>query len=298
MTQIAPLVAFGLGVRIPAAGPAHLRLYSHSDACVPEPQQVCADVLCGHRRTSPPAAADRYRPRPHRPEFEPTWSASRDGSRSPAPAANPKASPMLNPRQHRPPPEKRPERIRWPSSSCRLAVISRAEYGVKNGRRRDSHTREAAGPSSRVRRCGHRTRRDSRGRLRLCVCYRVDSGTRRGARGTSCSGFDARLTRIAAQQPRGRATPAAAPLCAAGWNSDLSQLSPRARRAGRQPRPRGRRHGHVHRRFDRPGGPCGLSQRILPRERGPRRRCLSAAGAVGVPLCAYSRRTSGGRCQA
>ena len=174
---------------------------------------------------------------------------------------NPKARPMLNPRQHRPPPEKRPERIRWPSSSCRLGVISRAEYGVKNGRRPARPTRGRMDDEAiltLVRRLAHP--HASGGAVIERAAILADgsdfasviawSGTRRGARGRSCSGFSARLTRIAAQQPRGRATPAAAPLCAAGWNSDLSQLSPRARRAGRQPRPRSRRHGHAHRRFD------------------------------------------------
>jgi len=114
-----------------------------------------------------------------------------------------------------------PERCR----RTRRVVISRGEYGVKNGRRRDSRAGEATGPSSPLRRCGHRTRCDlCRGR-RLCVGDSVDSGPRRAARGKGCCGFDARHTRIAAQQQRRRATPAAASLCAAGWNSDLSQFA-------------------------------------------------------------------------
>jgi hypothetical protein len=115
----------------------------------------------------------------------------------------------------------------------RVGVISPREYGVRNGRRRDSHAREATGPSSRLRRCGHRTCRDPRGGLGLCVCYRVDRGTWRGARGKACFGFNARPTRIAAEQPRRRATPAAASLRAAGRNSDLKQLSRPGRRAER-----------------------------------------------------------------
>ena len=133
----------------------------------------------------------------------------------------------------------RPHRCSESSSARRrLGVISPREYGVKNGRRRDSHARETADPPSRLRRCGHRTRRDPREGPRLCVCHRVNSRTRRAARGKACFGFNARPTRIAAQQPRRRATPAAAPLRAAGWNSDLNQLSRPARRAGRQPHPR------------------------------------------------------------
>jgi hypothetical protein len=135
---------------------------------------------------------------------------------SPRPSADslPAAADPHRPRPHRP--------IKSSSARMRLGVISPREYGVKNGRRRNSHARETAGPSSRLRRCGHRTRRDPRRGLRLCVCHRVDSGTRRGARGKACFGFSARSTRIAPQQPRRRATPSAASLRAAGRNSDLN----------------------------------------------------------------------------
>jgi hypothetical protein len=179
--------------RIPAAGPAPLRLYSHSVRAYPNLKKSARTVSAAIGGL----AASRRRPPPTTP-----------------------APPNEN-----------------SSARMRLGVISPREYGVKNGRRRDSHARKTAGPSSRLRRCGHRARRDPRGGLRLCVCHRVDSGSRWGARGKACFGFNARPTRIAAQQPRRRATPAAAPLRAAGWNSDLNQLSRPARRAARQPRP-------------------------------------------------------------
>ena len=52
MTQNAPLVAFGLGVKIPAAGPAHLRLYSHSGRLRARTSKVvCADLSAGIGRT-------------------------------------------------------------------------------------------------------------------------------------------------------------------------------------------------------------------------------------------------------
>src|ERR1700732_231609 len=40
VAQVAPLVAFGLGLRILAAGPAHVRLYSyHGRLCEPRAQE-------------------------------------------------------------------------------------------------------------------------------------------------------------------------------------------------------------------------------------------------------------------
>ena len=41
MAQITPSVAFGLGLRILAAGPAHVRLYSCSGAYVNQTSKVC-----------------------------------------------------------------------------------------------------------------------------------------------------------------------------------------------------------------------------------------------------------------
>ena len=42
----------------------------------------------------------------------------------------------------------------------RRGPVSRGECGVRNGRRPDSRAGEAIGPSARLRRCCHRTRRD------------------------------------------------------------------------------------------------------------------------------------------
>jgi hypothetical protein len=54
VAHVAPSVAFGLGVRIPAAGPAHLRLYSHSGRFRTRPSKVA--------RTPPRASADSRQP--------------------------------------------------------------------------------------------------------------------------------------------------------------------------------------------------------------------------------------------
>ena len=103
--------------------------------------------------------------------------------------------------------------------------MSRGEYGGENGRRRDCRAGEAIGASSCFGRCGHRTRRDPRRGRRLCVGHGVDSRPRRSARGNRCCGGKAWATRIA--RHRRGTTQAAASLCAAGWNSDLSQLGER-----------------------------------------------------------------------
>ncbi len=47
VTHNAPSVASGLGVRILAAGPARLPLYSHSGVCARGPQTVCSDLCAG-----------------------------------------------------------------------------------------------------------------------------------------------------------------------------------------------------------------------------------------------------------
>ena len=131
---------------------------------------------------------------------------------------------------------------------------------MKYGRRPDSRAREATGPSARLRRCGHRTRRDPRRRCRLRVGHGVDSGPRRATRGTNCRGFNTRTTRIAAHQHRHRATHDSASLCAAGGNSDLSQLVGRRARPGRSSTARPGICGRVGQPRDRC---CGRFRQLL-----------------------------------
>ena len=88
----------------------------------------------------------------------------------------------------------------------RRGPASRGEYGVSNGRRPDSRAGEATGASARLRRCGHRTRRDPRRGCRLCDGHGMDNRPRRTPRDDRCCGFTARTTRIAAHQRRHRAT--------------------------------------------------------------------------------------------
>ena len=107
--------------------------------------------------------------------------------------------------------------------------FSRGEYGVKRGRRGYSCAGQATCPSSRLRRCGHRTRRDPRGGRRLYVGDRLDREPRRAAGAHSCFWSNTRFARIAGQRQGRRATPTAAPLRAARWNSELAG-SPCARR--------------------------------------------------------------------
>jgi hypothetical protein len=69
VTHYAPSVACGRGVKIPAAGPAHLRLYSHLEC-------LCARTSKSLARTFPRRSADSAGSRPHR--RPPTLSASHD----------------------------------------------------------------------------------------------------------------------------------------------------------------------------------------------------------------------------
>jgi hypothetical protein len=79
VAQVAPSVAFGLGVRIPAAGPAHLRLYSHSGR-VRGPQKICSNFSARIGRLPPTARPDSHRP--YRPGItEPHHDPSRPHSR-------------------------------------------------------------------------------------------------------------------------------------------------------------------------------------------------------------------------
>ena len=180
VTHCAPSVASGRGVKIRAAGPAHLRLYSQLSICVRGPQKVWR-TFRGDRRT-------------------PLFADGADAHRAFAlPAA------------------------RFSSTRIRGGRDShRREYGVKHGGRGHSCAGQAAGSSSRLRRRGHRTRRDPRRGRGLYVGHCVDHEPRGTARGQGFSCFNTRSARIASQRRGRRATAAAAPLRARGWDSELS----------------------------------------------------------------------------
>ena len=82
VTQKASSVASGLGVRIRAAGPAHLRLYSHSDRLRAPTSKIARTCPRASGGLPPAAGADSHRPCPPRnhaatPRPEPTQSRIR-----------------------------------------------------------------------------------------------------------------------------------------------------------------------------------------------------------------------------
>lgn len=103
----------------------------------------------------------------------------------------------------------------------RRGVISRREYGVSSGGRRDSRIGDAASTASRVRGRRHRACRDPRRGRRFPCGHRVDHQPRRGTRVSRCFRFDARAARLAAQRRPWCTLPAATPVRAAGWHSAL-----------------------------------------------------------------------------
>jgi hypothetical protein len=174
---------------IPAAGPARLRLYSHLERLHAWSSKTLARTFRGDRRT--PRSAD-------------------DAGRTPTASASPDRRQLGDIGGL--------DRL-YPGRGVTFAA---REYGVKHGRRRHSGAGQATCSSSPVRRCGHRTRRDPRGGRRLCVGHRVDYQPRRAARGRTYLCFNTRSARIARQRWGRRTTAAAAPLRAAGWNSELA----------------------------------------------------------------------------
>jgi hypothetical protein len=82
----------------------------------------------------------------------------------------------------------------------RRGVISRREYGVRSGGRRDSRLGDATSAASRVRGRRHRARRDPRGGRRFRCGDRLDHQPRWGTRVSRCFRFDARAARLAAQR--------------------------------------------------------------------------------------------------
>jgi hypothetical protein len=83
VAQVAPSVALGLGVRIPAAGPAHLGLYSHSGRLRTRTSKNLLELLRAHRQTPanrptrlPPTRRIR-RPSRHQPSAADSNRASR-----------------------------------------------------------------------------------------------------------------------------------------------------------------------------------------------------------------------------
>jgi hypothetical protein len=82
----------------------------------------------------------------------------------------------------------------------RRGVISRREYGVRSGGRRDSRLGDAASAASRVRGRRHRACRDPRRGRRFLCGHRLDHQPRWGTRVSRRFRFDARATRLAAQR--------------------------------------------------------------------------------------------------
>ena len=82
----------------------------------------------------------------------------------------------------------------------RRGAISRREYGVRSGGRRDSRLGDAAGAASRVRGRRHRACRDPRRGRRFRCGDRLDHQPRWRTRVSRCFRFDARAARLAAQR--------------------------------------------------------------------------------------------------